>query len=423
MAAAGLVSDLTGVAPLAATRFAVIALLPVDLFILLFVGTKVARLGNVEAKLFTFGFGALGVAGFHDLLLSFGILPDWHHLLGWGALVFVLTLGYILEHRFTENVTQLRAYSEKLESAKEALRLSNAKLEDANVTLEERVRERTLDLNGKNEELESALRRLQETQQQLVIQEKMASLRNLVAGVAHEINTPVAALSSSAETSRLSLQKILEHLEAGGNEDGNKALRRAIDVLRRNQETTWDASQRLATIVRSLRNFARLDEATRQRADMHEGLETTLALLQHELGERIEVVKEYGKLPLVDCYANRMNQVFMNLLLNATRAIEERGTITVATVAEGDKISITITDTGIGIPPEHQQKVFDPGFTTKGVGVGTGLGLATSYRIVKDHGGDIELASAPGRGTTFTIRVPVDAAAPGRDPKTPPEAD
>ena len=423
LAAAGLVSDLTGVAPLAATRFAVIALLPVDLFILLFVGTKVARLGNVEAKLFTFGFGALGVAGFHDLLLSFGILPDWHHLLGWGALVFVLTLGYILEHRFTENVTQLRAYSEKLESAKEALRLSNAKLEDANVTLEERVRERTLDLNGKNEELESALRRLQETQQQLVIQEKMASLGNLVAGVAHEINTPVAALSSSAETSRLSLQKILEHLEAGGNEDGNKALRRAIDVLRRNQETTWDASQRVATIVRSLRNFARLDEATRQRADMHEGLETTLALLQHELGERIEVVKEYGKLPLVDCYANRMNQVFMNLLLNATRAIEERGTITVATVAEGDKISITITDTGIGIPPEHQQKVFDPGFTTKGVGVGTGLGLATSYRIVKDHGGDIELASAPGRGTTFTIRVPVDAAAPGRDPKTPPEAD
>ena len=212
-------------------------------------------------------------------------------------------------------------------------------------------------------------------------------------------------------------------MEAGGNEDGNKALRRAIDVLRRNQETTWDASQRVATIVRSLRNFARLDEATRQRADMHEGLETTLALLQHELGERIEVVKEYGKLPLVDCYANRMNQVFMNLLLNATRAIEERGTITVATVAEGDKISITITDTGIGIPPEHQQKVFDPGFTTKGVGVGTGLGLATSYRIVKDHGGDIELASAPGRGTTFTIRVPVDAAAPGRDPKTPPEAD
>ena len=149
----------------------------------------------------------------------------------------------------------------------------------------------------------------------------MASLGNLVAGVAHEINTPVAALSSSAETSRLSLQKILEHLEAGGNEDGNKALRCAIDVLRRNQETTWDASQRVATIVRSLRNFARLDEATRQRADMHEGLETTLALLQHELGERIEVVKEYGTLPLVDCYANRMNQVFMNLLLNATRAI------------------------------------------------------------------------------------------------------
>ena len=239
----------------------------------------------------------------------------------------------------------------------------------------------------------------------------MASLRNLVAGVAHEINTPVAALSSSAETSRLSLQKILEHLEAGGNEDGNRRSGEdAIDVLRRNQETTWDASQRVATIVRSLRNFAGL-EATRQRADMHEGLETTLALLPR--AGRADRDSSKNTRRLVDCYANRMNQVFMNLLLNATRAIEERGTITVATVAEGDKISITITDTGIGIPPEHQQKVFDPGFTTKGVGVGTGLGLATSYRIVKDHGEDIELASAPGRGTTFTIRVPVDAAAPG----------
>ena len=422
LAIAGLVLDLTGVALLVATRFVVIALLPIDLFILFFVGARVARLGNVEARLFNFGFGVLGAAGLHDLLLSFGILPDWHHLFGWGALVFVLTLGYILEHRFTENVTRLRAYSERLESTTEALRLSNVKLEDANVTLEERVRDRTLDLNGKNEELESALERLQETQQHLIIQEKMASLGNLVAGVAHEINTPVAALSSSAETSRLSVQKILEHLEAGGDDAVNESLRRAIDVLRKNQETTWDASQRMATIVRSLRHFARLDEATRQRADMHEGLETTLELLQHELGERIEVVKKYGKLPLIDCYANRMNQVFMNLLLNAARAIEERGTITISTAAEGDKISISIADTGVGIPPEHQQKVFDPGFTTKGVGVGTGLGLATSYRIVKDHGGDIEVASAPGRGTTFTIRVPVDAAAAGWDPKTPREA-
>jgi signal transduction histidine kinase len=265
-------------------------------------------------------------------------------------------------------------------------------------------------LNEKKEELEQTLSQLQATQQQLVMQEKMVSLGNLVAGVAHEINTPVAAVSSSAETSRLSIQKILEYLE-NRKEAGTVSFQRAIDILRKSQDVTSKASQRIATIVRSLRHFARLDESERERADLEEGLETTLALLQHELKDRIQVVKSYGELPRVDCHPDQMNQVFMNLLLNAARAIEGRGTIAITTAAEGDQVSIAISDTGVGIPQEHRQRIFDPGFTTKGVGVGTGLGLATSYRIVKDHGGEIEVESISGKGTTFTVQLPVDATA------------
>jgi signal transduction histidine kinase len=161
-------------------------------------------------------------------------------------------------------------------------------------------------------------------------------------------------------------------------------------------------------IVRSLKNFARLDEAERKKVNIHEGIESTLSLLRHQLKNRIRIVKCFGDIPEIECYPNELNQVFMNILVNAAQAIKHRGEITVKTWREGDRVKITISDTGVGIPPENLSKVFDPGFTTKGVGLGTGLGLSICYKIIQDHRGTIEGESSK-QGTTFTICIPLNA--------------
>jgi signal transduction histidine kinase len=160
-------------------------------------------------------------------------------------------------------------------------------------------------------------------------------------------------------------------------------------------------------IVRSLKNFARLDEADRKRVDLHEGLESTLTLLQHQLKSRIRIEKQFGEIPWVLCHPNQVNQVFMNILANAVQAITGSGVIRIRTWRDGDFIKIAIADTGGGISQEHLSKIFDPGFTTKRVGVGTGLGLSICYKIIEDHGGAIEVDSSPS-GTTFTITLPIN---------------
>ncbi|MCI0420006.1 MAG: ATP-binding protein, partial [Acidobacteria bacterium] len=167
------------------------------------------------------------------------------------------------------------------------------------------------------------------------------------------------------------------------------------------------AGNRIAKIVRSLKNFARLDEAEFQKADLHEGLDSTLTLVHHELKNRAVVVKDYGSLPLVYCSPNQLNQVFMNLFINASQAIEDKGEIRIRTFSDDGKVCVQITDNGKGILPEHLSRIFDPGFTTKGAGVGTGLGLSICYNIIQRHKGNITVQSEPGRGTEFTITLPV----------------
>jgi len=160
------------------------------------------------------------------------------------------------------------------------------------------------------------------------------------------------------------------------------------------------------SVVGSLKNFARVDEAEFKKADLHEGIESTLTIVQYQLKNRIRVEKQYGNIPLVDCHPNRLNQVFMNLLVNAAQAIQGEGTITITTARKGDSVRISISDTGAGIPAENLSKVFDPGFTTKGVGVGTGLGLSICYKIIEEHQGKIDVESGD-KGTTFTITLPL----------------
>ena len=260
------------------------------------------------------------------------------------------------------------------------------------------------------EEMKRKNHALREAQAQLVQSEKMVSLGKLVAGVAHELNTPLGSIHSNTDVARraqVKLRRLLESEKLGRVLQQQPRLARTLEVLGQTTETTDLATERIIGIVRSLRNFARLDEAERKTTDLHEGLESTLALMQHELTQRVEVVRQYGDLPDVECYPNLLNQVFMNLLENAIPAIDGPGTITISTCTTGDDaVELTVSDTGVGIPAEDLDHVFDPGFTTKGVGVGTGLGLSIAYRIIQEHGGRIQVRSHEGQGTTFTITLP-----------------
>ncbi len=273
--------------------------------------------------------------------------------------------------------------------------IENARLYEG---LEEKVKERTAALTR-------TLAELRDTQAQLVQSEKMAALGDLVAGVAHEINTPLGAVASNSDLIRRALGKaktaLVDPAQAA-------AVRVFLDKATAMADVSHDACGRINEIVRSLRNFARLDEAERKPADLHQGLDSTLTLVGHLLKNRIAVQREYGSLPLVECYANQINQVFVNILVNAAQAMAEPGTITIRTRhdLEHHAAVVEISDTGCGIPPENLKRIFDPGFTTKGVGVGTGLGLAICYRIIEQHRGKIEVESVAGKGTTFRIVLP-----------------
>jgi len=244
--------------------------------------------------------------------------------------------------------------------------------------------------------------REQELTAQLIQSEKMAALGLLVAGVAHEINTPMGAIHSNNDITARAVAKIRSRL--GANPD--KELHRLLGILEEVCRNNEIATDRISKIVRSLKNFARLDEAERKPVNIHEGIESTLTLLQHQLKNRIRIVRQFGDIPEIECFPNELNQVFMNILVNAAQAIKGSGVITVKTFTEDGHIKIAISDTGVGIPPEHLSKIFDPGFTTKGVGVGTGLGLSICYKIIQDHRGTIE-AESSNRGTTFTIVLPL----------------
>lgn len=379
-----LYTALLNMATLLLIQIAFMILLGAALLILLTTSLRAALRGSKEARIITIGFSIFCAFAIYDIIGGILQLVPWtQNTYPWGMLFFIISLGFVLENRF-------QRYADELEE-------SNEKLQEYSQTLEEKVEERT--------------RELREAQNQLIMKEKMASLGNLVAGVAHEVNTPVGAVHSAADVTKRCLQRIGHILKSSQSIEElvqNKQLQKSMKILEDNNNVTLTASDRITKIVKSLRTFARLDEAEFQIANIHDGLNDTLTLINHEIKGRITVVKEYGDILEIKCYPNQLNQVFINVLMNAVQAVKTKGQIIIKTYTEDGKVKIEISDNGEGIPSENLDKIFNPGYTKKGVGVGTGLGLSISYNIIQKHQGEISVRSKVGKGSTFTIILPTD---------------
>jgi two-component system, NtrC family, sensor kinase len=286
-------------------------------------------------------------------------------------------------------------------------------------------------LQDRHVELEQAYAQVKETQTQLLQSEKMASIGQLAAGVAHEINNPIGYVHSNLGTLQTYARGLLSLLEAYDRlaqalPDSMRAAIQPIEeikarvdyaFLRQDLPQLVDESregiERVKKIVVDLRDFSHagdLDSDEWVPSDVHRGLQSTINIVWNELKYKAELIQDFGEVPLIECMPSQLNQVFLNLLVNAGHAIAEKGTITIRTRLENDEVSISVSDTGCGIPAEHLARIFDPFFTTKVVGKGTGLGLALSYGIVQKHNGRIEVDSAPGLGSTFRVVLPVGRA-------------
>ena len=304
---------------------------------------------------------------------------------------------------------------------------ANDELSKTNEHLEEQVQVRTKDLS-------TALTDLRASQAQLVQSEKMASLGQMVAGVAHEINTPLGYARSNAEIVRTSLSDIrglcsaqnhaLSLITGGGAPDEQiaeavtkaqslgeslNADELAGDLDNLLADTDHGLSQ-IADLVGSLKDFSRVDRSRSDLFNINDGLDSALKICNNQLKHKVEVVKYYGKLPEIQCSPSQLNQVFLNLLTNAAQAIGDKGKIYLRTMADAQGVIIHVLDNGCGMTEAVRARIFEPFFTTKPVGKGTGLGLSIAYRIVEDHGGSINVRSTPGKGTEFTIRLPLRQA-------------
>jgi len=322
---------------------------------------------------------------------------------------------------------------EKEESQAEALNqaMENERIiREQNVILEQKVEERTYELAESNHELNATLENLKEAQGQLVESEKMASLGQLTAGIAHEINNPINFVTSNVNPLRRDIEMVMEALtvieEVGASDLSAEEKAKKIQDYKEELDFDYllmeirhlikginEGANRTAEIVKGLKIFSRLDEDDLKKADLNEGLESTMVIANNMLNNKIKVIREFGELPLVECYAGKLNQVFLNIISNAVYAIQKKfgdnegGELTLTTSAEENNVYIKIKDNGIGMDETVKSKMFEPFFTTKDVGEGTGLGMSITYNTIKKHHGQIKVESTVGEGTEFTLVIPV----------------
>jgi hypothetical protein len=339
-----------------------------------------------------------------------------------GSALEVVLLSFALADR----INILQQENEQVQAEKiAALRENERLVSEQNVILERKVHERTLQLEETNTELSTTLNHLKETQAQLVDAEKMASLGQLTAGIAHEINNPINFVSANVNPLRRDFQDILEVLGKYEHLDPDHDIRKQLKEIEKYKEQIdmkfipeeimsllqgiEHGASRTAEIVKGLKNFSRLDESDIKDADVNEGIESTLTLLKHTFPPNLKLETYFAPLGMIECYPGKLNQVFMNVLNNGIQAMakmeREEHVLSIQTLEENQQVVIKIKDTGIGMTPEVKAKVFEPFFTTKDVGEGTGLGMSIVFKIIESHHGKIELESKPGQGTLVTIRL------------------
>ncbi len=384
------------------------------------------------------------------MIVRKGYRPARYYLLAWSMFMIGIFI-FVLSEMGVIQTTNLTAYVMPLGSALEVVLLSFALADKINILKKEKEKEQAerLEVLKENEtlvreqntilekkvklrtdELEHALRNLQNTQSQLVSQEKMASLGQLTAGIAHEINNPINFVSSNITPLKRDIKDIMEVIEfyrnAGKKEFSEDSLKKAknleeeleldyvldeVDQLLKGME---DGAKRTVEIVKGLRIFSRVDEQDLKKVDLHDGINSTIILLNSTMPGKIRIVREFGELPMVECLAGKINQVFMNIINNAVHALSDHVDdikdpfICIRTIANSeDSVSIEIEDNGPGMPESVKQRIFEPFFTTKAVGKGTGLGLSIVYSIIENHKGTLEVETEQGQGTIFKITLPI----------------
>jgi len=318
-----------------------------------------------------------------------------------------------------ELLAKVRA-SMRIRDLQRELKESNQRLTQLNMKLQQTT-----------QYLQKANREIKEAQSQLLQHEKMASIGQLAAGVAHEINNPIGFIYSNLSVLQdyiadlLSFFKRYRALKKAVQAGQMEAILSAFGELEKVEKEidldfimddfekivreSLDGAERVKVIVQDLKDFSHIDQAEVKYFNINQGLESTLNIVWNEIKYKAKVIKEYGEIPEIRCYPMQLNQVFMNLLVNAAQAIEKNGLIKIKTFTKRNRIYVQITDNGCGIPKKNLHRIFDPFFTTKEVGKGTGLGLSTAYNIIKKHNGEIRVESKVGKGTRFTIELPIEA--------------
>ncbi len=396
----------------------------------LMVAFSVLKLGFSPARYYLLAWSVFMVGIFLFVLSEMGIIPTNNltaYIMPFGSALEVVLLSFAL----ADKINILKKEKEEEQAQKlQVLKENENLIREQNSMLEEKVRLRT-------DELEQALKNLQNTQSQLVNQEKMASLGQLTAGIAHEINNPINFVSSNITPLKRDIRDIMEVIEfyrdSGKREFTEATLKQAksleedleldyvldeVDQLLKGME---EGAKRTVEIVKGLRLFSRVDEQDVKKVDIHDGINSTLILLNSSIPGKIRILREFGELPMVECYAGKINQVFMNIINNAVHALADHidqitdPKITIRTHSHMDHVVIEIEDNGPGMPEHIKQRIFEPFFTTKAVGRGTGLGLSIVYSIIENHKGTLEVKTEVGQGTTFIISLPLYQNAPKYD--------